>query len=113
MDIDHKDDHICGEKQREACKEFYIGDEHRCFIKKLENTEAKKHGVSQYWVYDFESRMVNTEHGAVHEVDTVVAIKLYSDELESFTNLGEFVKWTMTQNAPHSSHTTLGRMTAG
>ena len=90
MDIAHKDDHSCGEKQCEACKEFYIGDNHRCFIKKLENSE--KHDDRQYWVYDFESRMVNTEHGSVHEVDTVVKMKLYGDEQESFTNLGDFLK---------------------
>ncbi len=40
MDIAYKDDyHSRDEKQCEACKEFYIGDFHRCFVKKLENTE--------------------------------------------------------------------------
>jgi len=94
MDIAHKYDHSCGEKQCEACKEFYTGDNHRCFIKNLENKET--HDDPQYWVYDFESRMVSTEHGSVHEVDTVVAMKLYGDEQESFTNLEDFVRWTMT-----------------
>jgi hypothetical protein len=94
MDIDHKDSHTCGEKKCEACGEHYTGDNHRCFIKKLENTE--KHDDPQYWVYDFESRMIHTDHGSTHEVDTVVAMKLYGDEQESFKNLGDFVKWTMT-----------------
>ncbi len=63
-------------------------------IKKLENKE--KHDDPQYWVYDFESRMVSTEHESVHEVDTVVAMKLYGDEQKSFTNLEDFVKFTLT-----------------
>ncbi len=90
MDIAHKDDHSCGEKQCKACKEFYIGEDHRCFIKKLENKE--KHDDPEYWVCDFESHMINTKHGSVHEVDIVVAMKLYSDEQESFTNLEGFVR---------------------
>ncbi len=80
-------------KQCEACKEFYTGDDHRCFQKNLENKET--HDDPQYWVYDFESRLVNTEHRSVHEVDTVVAMKLYGDEQESFTTLEEFVRWSM------------------
>ncbi len=56
-------------------------------------------------MYDFESRMVNTEHGSVHEADTVVAMKLYGDEQESFTTLEEFVRWSMAQYAPRVSHT--------
>jgi len=55
----------------------------------------EKHDYSQYWVNDFESRMVHTDHESVHEVDTVVAMKLYGDEQESFTNLETFVRWTM------------------
>jgi hypothetical protein len=41
--------------------------------------------------------MVHTEDGSNHEVDTVVAIKLYGDEQESFTNLEDFVRWSMAQ----------------
>ena len=74
----------CGEKQCEACKEFYISDDYRCFIKKLENTE--KHDGPQYWVYNFESRVVNTEHASVHKADAVDAMKLYGDEQETFKN---------------------------
>jgi len=95
MDISHKDEHSCGEKHGEACKEFYTGDNHRCFIKKLENKE--KHDDPQYWVYDFESRMVNSDTGSTHEVDTVVAMKMYCDEQESFKTLEEFVRWSMAQ----------------
>ena len=55
-----------------------MDDDHRCFIRKLKNPEM--HHDPQYWVYDFESRMANTEHGSVHEVDTVAAMNLYGDE---------------------------------
>ena len=78
MDIVHKDDHSCGEKQFEACKEFNIGDDHRCFIKRLENTE--RHDDPQYCAYDFDSRMAHTDHGLVHDVNTVFAMKLYGDD---------------------------------
>jgi hypothetical protein len=111
MDIAHKDDHSCGEKQCEACKEFYIGDDPGCFIKKFENKEKLDDPL--YWVYDFESSMSNTEHGSVHEVDTVVAMKLYRDEQESFTNLGDFVKWTMTHKRITLSPITHGRTMVG
>ena len=93
---EQKDAHVCGEKKCEACGEYYTGDNHRCFIQKLENNEDHSEDP-QYWVYDFESRMIASAHGSTHEVDTVVAMKMYSDEQESFTDLGSFVKWTMEQ----------------
>jgi len=37
MDLANKDGHSCGEKQCEASKEFYMGDDHRFFIKKFDN----------------------------------------------------------------------------
>ena len=94
---EHKEAHVCGEKHCEACGEYFTG-EHRCFIKKIEN--AEKHDNPQVWVYDFESRMIESEHGSTHEVDTVVAMKLYSEapeDTKTFTNIQDFVRWAMEQ----------------
>ena len=43
--------------------------------------------------------MIASDHGSTHEVDTVVAMKLYSEETVSFKSLEDFVKWTMDKTA--------------
>eukprot|EP00873_Tetraselmis_striata_P042491 jgi/Tetstr1/462755/TSEL_007707.t1 len=96
---DHRESHKCGETKCSACGEHYTGS-HRCFIKPLENKEDAVPGVKpekgRYWVYDFESRMVD---GNKHHVDTVCAAELYTEETREFESLAAFMEWVLKQKS--------------
>eukprot|EP00873_Tetraselmis_striata_P004234 jgi/Tetstr1/424498/TSEL_015026.t1 len=96
---DHRESHKCGETKCSACGEHYTGS-HRCFIKPLENKEDAVPGVKpekgRYWVYDFESRMVD---GNKHHVDTVCAAELYTEETREFESLEAFMEWVLKQKS--------------
>ena len=111
-------EHKCGEMKCQACGEYYTGDDHRCFIQKLENKEVTEDGTypldeqrnylskGPIYVYDFESELLPD---GIHEVDTVVVRRCYSDERLVYHSLPDFMRWAMAQkNCTFIAHNARG-----
>eukprot|EP00873_Tetraselmis_striata_P000951 jgi/Tetstr1/421215/TSEL_001120.t1 len=91
----HKDAWRC-----DKCKKW-IGKDRRESHRTLENNEDAVPGVKpengRYWVYDFESRMVD---GNKHQhVDPVRAAELYTEETREFESLEAFMEWVLKQKS--------------
>ena len=99
-------EHVCGEIYCKSCDLYHNDDNHRCFIKKVKLVPSDK-VLADVWVYDFESRFVETDHGSMHEVNYICCKSRETGEIARFgvpglasdTALDEFVAFALTKKS--------------
>lgn len=103
-DIEHFEEHTCGEKFCRNCDNYYIGDNHRCFITPIDpakgdydlNQDGERVLVKwaeTIYVYDFES-MFDEKYN--HIVNLCIVKQLFNNSVEYvFYNIEDFVKFAV------------------